>query len=322
MSSKSMFLGVATAVLLIAGGCKPSTPDDIISKGKMEDILHDYHLAQVMADKNGDRAIDQRTYTDAIFRKYDVTKAEFDSSLAYYMRHTEELHKIYENIADRYKEEAEELGASVAEISKYDALTATGDTANVWVGAHSLVLTPIAPLNQYSFVQQADTAYHAGDKLILDFDACFIYQDGIRSGAALLAIKFANDSVASTNVQLSGSSHFSLTLSDNDHLGIKEVKGYFLLNRSQSADESQTTLKLMFVNNIRLIRMHETKKEKDERRRNDSIQKANQKQLPAQNLANTPIDSLPVPKAAGTPIERIKPRQLPVKNASGKGKTK
>jgi hypothetical protein len=26
-------------------GCKPSLPDDVLSQGKMEDILYDYHLA-------------------------------------------------------------------------------------------------------------------------------------------------------------------------------------------------------------------------------------------------------------------------------------
>ena len=34
-------------------GCKPSLPDDVLSQGKMEDILYDYHLALAMVQNEG-----------------------------------------------------------------------------------------------------------------------------------------------------------------------------------------------------------------------------------------------------------------------------
>ncbi len=34
-------------------GCKPSLPDDVLSQGKMEDILYDYHLALAIVQNEG-----------------------------------------------------------------------------------------------------------------------------------------------------------------------------------------------------------------------------------------------------------------------------
>ena len=34
-------------------GCKPSLPSDVLSEGKMEDILHDYHLALALVQNDG-----------------------------------------------------------------------------------------------------------------------------------------------------------------------------------------------------------------------------------------------------------------------------
>lgn len=251
-------LGVLAVLLTV--GCKPSLPSGIISRGQMEDILYDYHISQSMASQTADEGVSQRVYEDAVLRKYGVSRDEFDRSLAYYMRHTEELEKLYEGVETRLKNEAQALGSSAAEAGQFGAMGVQGDTANVWSEARSLVLLPQAPFNQYSFVVKADTAFHAGDAVMLSFDCNFIYQDGTRSACAFLSIRLANDSVASNFVQLSMPGHQNLRIQDYDRKGIKEIRGYIVLSKSQSELESQTTLQLMFVSNIQLIRTHSTDK--------------------------------------------------------------
>ena len=73
-------------------GCKPSLPDDVLSQGKMEDILYDYHLALAMVQNEGGDETQRFIYKDAVLRKHDVTSAEFDSSMVYYMRHTDKMY--------------------------------------------------------------------------------------------------------------------------------------------------------------------------------------------------------------------------------------
>lgn len=295
--------------LLFLSGCKPSLPDGVLSKRDMEDILYDYHLAQTMAERSASRSIDERTYEDAVFRKYEVTQEQFDSSLVYYMRHTGELYEIYENIVERYKKEAEALGASESELNKYSALSAAGDTANIWAGEKSFMLMPKVPFNHKSFSFKTDSSFHKGDKLMLNFDANFIYQDGMRNGAVIISMRFTNDSVATTNTQLTNSNHFRLALADETHLGIKEVRGYFILNQSQADDVSSTTLQLMFINNIQLIRMHENQKVEKERKMQDSLKALDQLRLSDGRMPSSANASLPPPRVGETPNHSQKTKE-------------
>lgn len=257
-------LQIVVGVMLLAfASCKPSLPSNIISENKMEDLLYDYHLAQAMANadpgKDGGNAI---AYQAAVLKKHGVSQAEFDSSMVYYMRHTELLKGIYEKLADRMNQEAVSLGADASDMGRFGNLVSSGDTANVWTLPASLVMTPDKPFNYEGFAWTADTAYHVGDRLMLDFDAQFIYQDGMRDGVVVLAVQFKNDSVASQLLHVQNSQHYSLQVEDRDGLGIKNVKGYFLLgNGSFSMDNgSATTLKLMVIEHIKLIRMHQNLK--------------------------------------------------------------
>lgn len=262
MKKLMICLVAVMALLFCISSCKPSLPGGVLSKGKMTDILYDYHLALAMAhmDDNGDKG-QSLAYREAVLRKHDVTSAEFDSSMVYYMRHTELLEDVYKDLTDRYNNEITAMGGSAKEGGEFANLSATGDTANVWNLAASMVFMPVKPFNSTSFDIKVDSTFHKGDRLMLDFDAQFIYQDGMRNGVAMLAVQFGNDSIAQRTIMIQSTQHYSVELSDADSLGIKSVKGYFMLMNDDNGTgvSSQTTLKLMFLEHIKLIRMHPLK---------------------------------------------------------------
>lgn len=262
MKKLMICLVAVMALLFCVSSCKPSLPSGVLSKGKMTDILYDYHLALAMAhmDDNGDKG-QSLAYREAVLRKHDVTSAEFDSSMVYYMRHTELLEDVYKDLTDRYNNEITAMGGSAKEGGEFANLSATGDTANVWNLATSMVFMPVQPFNSTSFDIKVDSTFHKGDRLMLDFDAQFIYQDGMRNGVAMLAVQFGNDSIAQRTIVIQSTQHYSVELSDADSLGIKSVKGYFMLMNDDNGTgvSSQTTLKLMFLEHIKLIRMHPQK---------------------------------------------------------------
>lgn len=262
MKKLMICLVAVMALLFCVSSCKPSLPSGVLSKGKMTDILYDYHLALAMAhmDDNGDKG-QSLAYREAVLRKHDVTSAEFDSSMVYYMRHTELLEDVYKDLTDRYNNEITAMGGSAKEGGEFANLSATGDTANVWNLATSMVFMPVKPFNSTSFDIKVDSTFHKGDRLMLDFDAQFIYQDGMRNGVAMLAVQFGNDSIAQRTIMIQSTQHYSVELSDDDSLGIKSVKGYFMLMNGDNGTgvSSQTTLKLMFLEHIKLIRMHPQK---------------------------------------------------------------
>lgn len=262
MKKLMICLVAVMALLFCVSSCKPSLPSGVLSKGKMTDILYDYHLALAMAhmDDNGDKG-QSLAYREAVLRKHDVTSAEFDSSMVYYMRHTELLEDVYKDLTDRYNNEITAMGGSAKEGGEFANLSATGDTANVWNLATSMVFMPVQPFNSTSFDIKVDSTFHKGDRLMLDFDAQFIYQDGMRNGVAMLAVQFGNDSIAQRTIMIQSTQHYSVELSDDESLGIKSVKGYFMLMNDDNGTgvSSQTTLKLMFLEHIKLIRMHPQK---------------------------------------------------------------
>ena len=254
---------VCLLAMLLMVSCKPSVPGKYISPGDLEDILYDYHLADAEANtyENRDDTLRMRVYRAAILKKHGYTEEEFEESMVYYMRHSDRLHDVYEKLANRLSDEALALGASMSDINQYMGLNSTGDTANVWPGDQSFILMQNPAYSTYTFFINADSTYHKGDKFKLEFSAKYLFQDGSRDGIAMMAVKLGNDSVISRLVHVGSSSRYNIQLDDADKKGIKEVRGFFLLNRSlnSSNSESLTTLKLLAVNGIQLVRLHDTK---------------------------------------------------------------
>ena len=250
-------------------------------------ILYDYHLADAMASASGNDSVNMVKYHTAVLQKHGYTEADFDSSLVYYLRHTEQLKTIYENLAKRFRDESVALGGSAGDAFANVGLT--GDTANVWREETSLVLAPQKPFNQHSFSLKADSAFHKGDVLMLDFNSDFIYQDGMRDGVVMLSVRFSNDSIASQTVHLSTGGHSSIRVSDDKRLGIKEVRGFFMLSRSQSPGENTTTLKLMIVSGIRLLRMHASQEKPVVKAQADSLSCDSSRQRQPLTPPSTPM---------------------------------
>lgn len=248
-----VFFGMVMA-LSFTVSCKPAVPSTFISPDEMEDLLYDYHLADAMAEHaKGNYAENVIAYRAAVLKKYGVTQEKFDTSMVYYMRHTYQLHTIYEHVAQRMQNKAEELGASVP---MGGDMALNGDTTDLWKGKPSIVLIPNEPYNLFDFSLKADTAFHKGDNIILSFHGDFVFQDGSRDGVALLSVVFNNDSVAQRVIHISSASDYNLSIQDDASLGIKEIKGFFLLSASNSLNSSLTTLKMMCLSNIHLYRMH------------------------------------------------------------------
>src|SRR5574344_24443 len=248
---------ILSAALICLVSCRPKVPSKYIQPGEMEDILYDYHVAQAMALQRDQRdlAYNQKFYQQAVFKKYDITEAQFDSSLVYYLRHTERLHVIYENLAKRLSEDALQLGATESDVNKYSALNSKSDTTNLWSSSKSAVLIPVPPYNKITFRVKADTAFHKEDRFSFNFTTNFIFQDGMKEAIANLVIRYDNDSIASQINHISSNGNNELMLGNDPNHKIKEISGFIFLTKGGT---SLTTLKLMFIDNIQLIRMHKT----------------------------------------------------------------
>lgn len=308
--TKWVLMALVVAVLMVS--CKPSVPSEYIQKGKMENILFDYHLAKVMFEQEGKNdSLTLLAYQESIFEKYNVTRADFDSSMVYYSRHMQLLHEIYEHLGDRLSKELVAQGGVASGMGQYGDEIAGADTASIWKGDRSIALTPFPISNSYSFEAKADTSFHKGDRIILDFDAQFIYQMGLREATAVLSVTFMNDSVRTETVHVSSSSHFHLQIEDSGMLGIKNVRGYFLL--SNGGNGYSSTIRMCLCYNIKLLRMHVKREAETTSADSAKVQRPDSAKTVFKPMAkpqlNTKIAPPPPnvkPEKPATPSERVR----------------
>ena len=250
-------LVIGAVISTMCLGCKPSVPSDVIQPGEMEDILFDYYLSREMAMKpssEGSVPYLRSMYYYAVLNKHGITEAEFDSSLVYYYGHADELAKIYRRVNDRMENYGKSLGINTNGFGgTFTTYSQTGDTANIWRGATSIMLMPSAPYNRFDFSMKADTSFHKGDSFMLTFMTSYMYQTGTKEAFAYMDVRYSNDSIASFSTSINGSGMSQLRVMECRNRDIKELRGFILVNKGNDNSE---TLKLMFIDNIQLVRFH------------------------------------------------------------------
>lgn len=244
-------------------------PKDVLSRGKMEDVLYDYHIMQGIIDElpSEEREAKAQDYINAVFEKHGITEAQFDSSIVYYNRHTKDLHKIYSNLKERYSTVNDEIQLVNGNNDMMAVFATGGDTTNLWNSAKLLALRNKDLLNRESFTIQADTSFRRQDQFILTLNPLFIRENQGDYDIQLhvgLSILYASGKHAGMTRMLNTSGIQQLTLQttspDED---IKTITGFFYYRGKK------TTRNLCLIDNISLVRMHQ--KEPEQPVQTDSV---------------------------------------------------
>ena len=108
--------------LLVLSSCS-GKKEYIISERKMAPVLVDIHIADEISTSgyslDPDIVLDSAKTYGWVFRKHGITKAEFDSSMAYYSEKPDVLNKIYNRVmASISKMDAELAKAEIEESQK------------------------------------------------------------------------------------------------------------------------------------------------------------------------------------------------------------
>ena len=237
--------------------CAPSVPSGILQKDEMEDVLYDMHIAQsIYETREGGVATgaDLLALRASVLRKHDVDKAVWDSSFNYYCRNSRDMYDIYQSLAKRIERNVIALGGKVDGFQGSEA-----DTANVWKAEDAFILIQQAPYNLFTFDVIPDSTFEDGDRITLQYDAQFIFQDGMRDIATFLAGYYDNDSIATVTSHSNFDGHGIVTLNnDVNRLHVKRIKGYFLLvqNLTQnSSNANTTTMRLAAIRNVKLLHL-------------------------------------------------------------------
>lgn len=237
-------------ILLVLASCKVRTPKGIISHDEMERLLYDYHEAQAMAEGKGAGKVE--VYTEAVLMKYGVTRDEFNASMRYYSRHSDELYDIYDRLGKRFQNDMRSMG-TVAETGNEQVFSEVGDTANIWRGARSMLLTPEPGANLFMFRMNADTSFRPKDRFEWNFTTKFIYKEGRKSLQAAIAVIYEGDSMSVAEQPVYGEGDNVLTLQASS-LPIRRIEGFIYLDEPEVSEA-----KLCFISRMSIVRYHEQK---------------------------------------------------------------
>jgi hypothetical protein len=102
-------------LLTVFGSCRQETlPPGVIDTATMTDFLTEAHLIEGYADA---RRVEDPDSTDIIvhaaydslYNKYNITPADYDSSLRYYLLHPQLMEDIYRRVSENINKINEEL---------------------------------------------------------------------------------------------------------------------------------------------------------------------------------------------------------------------
>lgn len=241
--------------------CGKKVPKDIIQPDAMENLLYDYHLASTVAnDLPYSDHYKKGAYLKYVFEKHHVTEAEFDSSMVWYTRNSKELATIYQNLQQRFEASELQLKAQGNRQGTQTAVFLSGDTVDIWQD-RSLYWLSASPLtNKVTFDLKADTTFKPKDAIALMADFHFMPQIADAKAVMALNFYFDNDSVQGLTQTVSGSGTQRLYLQPDSAYNIKNISGFIYYTAGQNSKGS------VLLNQIRLMRYHDTGKESTDKK--------------------------------------------------------
>ena len=234
------------ACLALLSSCGKEIPDEIIQPSKMEKVLYDYHLTLGMSENS--KNTEKEARKKYVFQKHGITAADFDSSMVWYTRESQELMSIYENLNKRFKREYEHVERLLE--SREEANTrsfASGDTVDVWMKENILWFTKFPLNNRLTFEIKTDSTFHPKDAFDWNMNYYFMAE-----GEAIMGLNviYENDSVIGMTKSITESGPQSIYLHTDSAYNIKSLNGFVYIPQNQAKQPN------ILLHKINLTRYH------------------------------------------------------------------
>ena len=239
----------------LLAACKVERPETVLSNEHMEAILLDFHLAKAMGEElPHNERYKQTLYREAVFQKYNITEAEFDSSMVWYARHPEVIAGIYENIRERLRTQRDFLSNLIAERDNKPKVSLPGDSINVWMWQNIYQLSGTPLNNKLTFTLTPDTNFHDRDTLC--WNVRFRFQGNSRPDSAnapimAMQIRYKSDSIVTDVRQILTDTLGTIALTADTLGKMERINGFIYY-------PSQPVARLLVLDHISLMRYHAT----------------------------------------------------------------
>ena len=241
------------AVVMVA--CKVERPGYVHSDGVMEKVLYDYHIAKAMGENLDYNEQYKRTlYLNAVFKKHNITQAQFDTTMAWYARHPEVVNEVYDIVRERLMASRENYNHLVSLRDGKPTKSKAGDSIDVWIWDRIHMLSGMPLDNKLMFTLPSDDNYQASDTIKWTVGFNFLSEqlvDTTKRPIMAMQVAYAKDTIVSALCRIDSSQVAQLVLQADTLGDIKELRGFIYYPTNQP---KQTLL----IDSVSLMRYHQT----------------------------------------------------------------
>ena len=281
LNKKILLIGIVAS--LIFWSCN-GRPAGVLNKNDMTNILFEMHKLDGSLDVKGLSYGSNRekdNYYKSILEKYNITQAEFDSSLIWYTKNPKQFERIYEGVNVQLTKLQEDV--KKGKFHPVDSMELLKLKIELWNKSQKYVFTKDSSRTKLNF-EIKNSSLQFGDIYILTFLQQIAPQDSCENQHILFTINYYNgklDSVYQKAYSDSLLRRYSIRFPAKRKLKIKSLSGELLGSTKYKGTFHS------FTDSISLMREYRSDLQ-------DSIRKDVQKADPANynDKANIPADSL------------------------------
>ncbi len=213
MHKQGIFILLFLPALFLLSCGRPSW---VLSEKQMENVLFDIHIADAEISNNYTDFRTDRQKQDlyaSIFKKHNITREQFDTSLVWYGKNLSHYLEIYNNLDKRYTILSDSITARIDRENRPDI--ESDSLINLWKMPNTLMLTSRIEKNIISF--NIDTFKLSSKEYYeLKFDVLGV-TDSISSPLVTLGIEFP-DSVFIRRQKITDNGLFSISVPPADSI--------------------------------------------------------------------------------------------------------
>lgn len=254
-------IGVLLSVVFLVLTACQSRPDYVIGEETMTNLLTDVHMAEGLIDVQQSHNKEQDNYGQqimaSVLTKYNISKAQYDTSLVWYSQNLQSLIRIYRHVNENLDSREQEWKLQ-AESSSEFGMMPSGDSVNFWMQSPYVVMDESILGHYRVWTIPADTTFYTGDTIQWTFHVNAM-SEGVSLIASISILKSESSSNAitvldgATTPNLSVDTMMTLTCVAPKDTEIKQIVAVLGL---QGTDSVTTQLKPCLVDKVQMIRLH------------------------------------------------------------------
>jgi hypothetical protein len=221
------------------------TPAGIIPEKKMQQVMVDVQLAEAMIHMEPNlypTPAERRALYQTVFRKHQLTEAEYDSSMIWYGKHLDLYMRIYNLALADIKAQMDAIGDIKPDIVP----TSNADSLDIWIFRKYYEFSPLLS-NRVIFDLQPDEPYSSGSAFVLEWQMWGLTPEMKASVEVHLRVR-QGDTILSVKSTAERDGLHEIYLKTLPTKRVNRVYGYILLN---TAD---TTFRKIYLDDFSLMK--------------------------------------------------------------------